>query len=208
MEKIATDLDPQYHKLLALIASAGVDNAARGMSGMVGEELSFSDPVVRSVPFTEIPNLLGGPEVEAVGIYLRATGRLSAQIMMIVPYPEALELTDLVMCRPPGSTQSLGSMERSALAELGNLTGSFFLNAVANALGWEARPSPPAVMVDMVGAILDIIIATTDGLSESVPMIQATFMRGGREAQADFWVIPDRSTLYALASLDEQRHDQ
>jgi chemotaxis protein CheC len=99
---------------------------------------------------------------------------------------------------PPGTTEQLGTLERSALGELGNLCGSFFLNSVAKIAGASFRPSPPAVMVDMVGAILDIVVATAGGLSEHVLLMQANFMDGSRSVDADFWVIPDLKTLQSL----------
>ncbi len=184
---------------LTNMANLGIHNAARGMAAMVGENLTVTEPQVTTVPFYEIPNLLGGPETEAVGIYLRVEGSIRGQIMMVIPYSKALELADLTMGEPPGTTSELGPMERSALAELGNLTGSFFLNAIADNTGLAARPSPPAVIVDMVGAIMDIILATADVLSEEVLMLQAKFLRNGRETQADFWLIPDHQTLASLA---------
>ena len=96
---------------------------------------------------------------------------------------------------PVGTTNELGSLERSALAEVGNLTAAFFLNAVASMTGISARPTPPAVMVDMIGAILDIIVAATGGISEEVITFQAMFSYADRSVDADFWVIPDPTTL-------------
>lgn len=189
----------KFQSILARMANLGIHNAARGMSAMVGENLTVTEPKVTAVPFYEIPSLLGGPETEAVGIYLRVEGSIPGQIMMVIPYQKALELADLTMGEPPGTTTELGPMERSALAELGNLTGSFFLNAIADTAGLAARPSPPAVIVDMVGAIMDIILATADVLSEEVLMVQAKFLRNGRETQADFWLIPDHHTIETIA---------
>ncbi len=144
-----------------------------------------------------------GLENEAVGIYLRSECKIISQILLVVPYANALELVDQLMGDPIGTTTTLGSMERSALAELGNMTGTFFLNAVADLTGLDARPSPPAVMVDMIGAILGILVSYWDGLSDHVLMIQGTFMRGQREIKADFWVIPDRSTLELIMHNEE-----
>lgn len=188
-----------FQSVLANMANLGIHNAARGMSAMVGENLTVTEPKVTAVPFYEIPTLLGGPETEAVGIYLRVEGSIPGQIMIVIPFEKALELADLTMGEPPGTTKELGAMERSALAELGNLTGSFFLNAIADKAGLAARPSPPAVIVDMVGAIMDIILATADVLCEEVLMIQAKFLRNGRETQADFWLIPDHHTIETIA---------
>jgi chemotaxis protein CheC len=190
--------DHELLELLKAITSEGIKNAARGFSGMVGHKIEVSNPVARLVPLLGIAEIVGGPENEAVGIYLRIEGDMLGQIMMIIPYQKALELVDLLMDIPEGTTQFLGSMERSALGELGNMCGAFFLNSLAKMVGAEFRPTPPAVMVDMVGAILDIIIATTGGLSEHVLLMQANFMEGDRSVEADFWVIPDLSMLQIL----------
>lgn len=198
--------DQRLYSLLVQMAEVGMPNAARGLAGIVGQDVTVHSPGIRLVPLTDIPTLLGGPENEAVGIYLRADGEIAGQMMIVVPYLKALELVNLMMEAPPGSTRQLGALERSALAELGNMTGTFFLNAIADATGLEARPSPPAVMVDMVGAILDILLATSAGLSEYVLMIQTTFSRGGREEEASFWMIPDRHTLDAIVGNRKAAH--
>jgi chemotaxis protein CheC len=196
MNEEIPEIEKQIQNLLADMANEGVHHAAMGISGMVGESITVTRSVIRRVPLVEIPNLLGSPETEAVGIYLQAEGDITSQIMMVLPYHYALELVDMMMGLEPGTTTDLGRLERSALAELGNLTTSFFLTAVAAVTHLETRPSPPAVMVDMVGAILDVLLATAaSGISDSVLMIQATFVRGNRQARADLWVIPDRSFL-------------
>jgi chemotaxis protein CheC len=94
----------------------------------------------------------------------------------------------------------LGSLERSALAEVGNQTGTFFLNTLAAMVGGSIRPTPPAVMVDMVGAILDIIVATHGGISENVLLLQADIRNGDKSVETNFWVIPDMSTLEKIVA--------
>ncbi len=195
--------DDRLLAFLDVIAKEGLQNAAKGFSGMVGETLRVKNPNVSLVPLSHIPEMLGGPENEAVGIYLRVEGDLAGQIMLILPCEKAFGLVDLIMGLSPGTTNHLGHLERSALAEVGNITGSFFLNSVANQTGVNSRPSPPAVMVDMVGAILDIIVATSGGLSAHVLMFKASFELGEQELEADFWVIPDPKTLQAFSKQTE-----
>lgn len=202
MTEITLALDERLKSFLQVVAGEGVHRAAEGFAGMLGRSVEVANPEIRLVPFREIPVLLGGPENEAVGIYLQAQGDLLGQMMLVLPYVKALELADLLMDLPPGATQQLGPMERSALAEVGNITGSFFLNAVASFTGLILRPSPPAIMVDMVGAIIDIIVAASGSVSDQVLMIQSGFLREGREVQADFWVIPDTATLRSLVEKD------
>lgn len=192
------NFDENLMSVLQIIANEGIQNAAKGFSGLLGENLTVENPGVRLVPLKDIPMILGGPENEAIGVYLRAEGGISGQIMLVIPYEKALELVDLLMENPPGTTQTLGSFERSALAEVGNQTGTFFINSLSSLTGLDVRPSPPAVMVDMVGAILDIIVATTGGVSEHVLLMQANFKLGDRKVETNFWVIPDESTLEAI----------
>jgi len=198
MEQTHDNFDKQLHRVLWTMAEKGIHRAASGFSEMIGETLTVSEPMVRLVPLATIQDLLGGPENEAVGIYLRAEGDLCAQFMMVMPVEKAFEIVDKMIGEPVGTTRSLGSHERSALAELGNLTGTFFLNAIAQMTGMETRPSPPAVVVDMVGAILNILLMSWDGMSDQLLMIQTCFMCGDREVQTDFWVIPDVNTLEVL----------
>jgi chemotaxis protein CheC len=180
---------------LRSLADDGVNNAATGFSGMVGRKIHVHNPTSKLVPVMSIPELAGRPDNDAVGIYLRFTGDVSGQIMLIIPFQKAMELVDLMMQVPAGTTQQLGSLERSALGELGNLCGSFFLNSIARTTKAKFHPTPPAVMVDMVGAILDIVVATSGGISENALLMQANLTDGDRMVEADFWVIPDMHSL-------------
>jgi chemotaxis protein CheC len=110
-----------------------------------------------------------------------------------------MEIADMLLERTPGTTTELGQLERSALAEVGNLTGSFFLNAIAEITGISSHPTPPAVMIDMVGSILDVVIATMGDIGDEVLMFRAMFIRGDRSTKTDFWVLPDMVTLRKLS---------
>lgn len=190
--------DQNLLEMLETIAAEGVKNAADGFSGMIGRKIDVSTPKLELIPLLTIPQVVGDPEGDAVGVYLRFEGDMVGQIMLIIPHPKALELVDLLMGLAPGTTQHLGSLERSALGELGNLCGTFFLNSIAKSVGASLRPSPPAVMVDMVGAILDIVVATVGGMNEHVLLAHTNFMDGQRSVETDFWVIPDMKAIAKL----------
>ncbi|MBI4926132.1 MAG: chemotaxis protein CheC [Anaerolineae bacterium] len=207
-EQSLPNFDKALMTTLQEVAGAGIHNAARGFSNLVGHQISVNQPQVKVVPLLEIPRHVGGLENEAIGIYLRAEGDISVQIMLIIPYAKALLLVDLLMDVAPGTTTQLGSLERSALGEVGNMTASFFMNAVANMTGTSVRPTPPAVMVDMVGAILDIIIATSGSISENVILMQANFADGERSLATDFWVIPDALTLKLFKSTEDSARNE
>ena len=196
------NLEKNY--LLSSIARLGIQHAMNGLSEMVGEKITNSEPQLFSVPILKIPDFLGGAENEAVGIYLRSCGEASGQFIMILPIARAFEFIDLLMEEPYGSTQTLDDMGRSALAEMGNLAGTFFLNAMAELTGLETRPSEPVVMFDMVGAILGVIVATSAEHMDEVIVIETTITHAGHEVQASYWYIPDEKTMQRLIEMNNE----
>lgn len=192
------DHERKVQALLHKLAVEGVKNAVKGLSTMIGEELQMTQPEVSLISVLELPNLLG-PETEAIGVFLAAEGDLAGQFMLIFPYAKALELVDLIMFETPGTTQELTSMEKSALAEAGNLTGAYFLNKVSEITGMTTVLSTPAVMADMVGAILNILVASNVEVAEHVMMIRTVIMQGEHHVQANFWFIPNPRTINTFA---------
>jgi chemotaxis protein CheC len=207
MSSLEVTSQEQWQAVLHEIACEGVARAAEGFAGMLGEQVIVTAPSTRMVALNAISSVLGGPESEAVGVYLQAEGDLPGQIILVLPYVMAMELVDVLMDEPLGTTQQLGPMERSALAEVGNITGTFFLNAAAAITGLEVRPTPPAVMVDMLGAVLDVLAAVCGGAAENVLVLQAAFRRGDRAMEVEFWVVPDQVALERLAARGV-RHDR
>lgn len=188
-------LTDRMKSFLQVLAQEGLGSAAQGLSTFVGKEVTLSNPRVELVPLVDVPNVMGGPETIVVGIYVGIEGDMGGHIMFLLPRTSALELVDLLMEEPLGTTTELDPLARSALAEVGNLTGSLFLNSVASLTGIGARPTPPAVMEDMLGAILDVIVVAVGAVSEYVLMIETVFRRADQEVEALFWIVPDLDTL-------------
>lgn len=191
-------IDPELAPFLQIMANAGINRATESFASLVGVPLSVSEPEVKMVTLSEIALLLGGPEVEAVGIYLESTGELEGQIMLVMPYSNALQVVDFMMGEPLGTTKKIGEMESSALAELGNVTGTSFLNAIAALIGLTALPTPPATTVDMVGAILDIIISVVAEAGDEALMFSAEISTADGDEIANFWMVPDPQIVEAF----------
>ncbi|EKD87673.1 MAG: CheC family chemotaxis protein [uncultured bacterium] len=197
LKSIFTD---EFVNLLTKISKEGIENASKGFSGMLGKELHVKSSTATLVKLIDISKMLGGPEDETVAIYLKTEGGIAGQMMLAMPFEKAMGLVDMIMGEPVGTTTTLGQMEKSALQELGNITGTYFLNYVSDNTGSSVRPTPPAVMVDMCAAILDIVIATAGLENEEVLMFNADFVQGELSTEIQFWVIPDPKTIMAYGA--------
>lgn len=183
---------------LRQLANNGVNHAAQGLSEMIGDNISASNTEVKFIPILSVSDYLGGPENEVIGIYLRAEGKMSGQFMMILPHEKAFELIDVLMDEELGTTKELDSLGKSALAEIGNLTGTFFLNSLAEMTGLVTMPTPPDVMYDMVGAIMNVVIAFSAQMVDEILAIRTNFSHGNREVELFFWYVPTPEALKAL----------
>jgi chemotaxis protein CheC len=172
------------------ILQSALQNAASGLSEMVGRPITIDTPRAEAIPLGKVPDCVGGPETEMVGVYLLIDGDLTGQVILMLPLDDALHLIDLLLGEPSGTTTELDDLGRSALAETGNLTASYFLNKIASLTGLSIRPSPPAVMVDMMGAIFNVIASPLAAMSDKLTIVETAFQEPERTVTAHFWVLP------------------
>ena len=186
----------------AELVGVGTSNAMSGLSQMIGQEIEVSSFSLRRVPVSSIPELVGGPEVMAVGIYLTVSGSANGHLMLMYEPKIACAFVDLIMGNPPQTTETPGEMERSALSEMGNVIGAFFLSALADATGLTLRPSPPVVMTDMAGALLDVVSADILLTQDDTYLAETTFTGEDREISGVFFVMPSEKLRDALLSAE------
>ena len=190
-------LDEQLIACSGLV-SKGSLNAITGLSQMLGQEIQVHSLNPRRVPVEQLAEIVGGRESINVGVYLAVSGSGTGHMFLMFPPKTAMELIDMLMGEPPGTTQHLDEMEESVMAEMGNIMGSFFLNALADAAGLQLTPSPPAVMMDMAGSILDVALANILEGSNDALVIETKFGTADREIDGILLVLPSPELLSLL----------
>ncbi|MCL5960863.1 MAG: chemotaxis protein CheC [Chloroflexi bacterium] len=177
------------------VISLGFDNAAKGLSVMVDKEIKVISPTVSLIPIEQVPELIGQPDEVVMALYLRVFGDVAGHILLIFSLEAATELVRMLMGSSSDDASELNEMELSALGEVANVTGSFFLNALGDSSGLIIHPSPPAIMLDMAGAALDIPLLELAMSTEEVLFIDTWFLDNEREIKGLFLVLPDIDSL-------------
>ena len=188
------DLDEGL-KACSELVSQGSANAVSGLSQMIGQEIRVTSMNARLVPANDTPDLIGGWEALTLGVYLAVTGCAEGHMFMVYEPQTAMALADLLMGNPPGTTQSLDEMEVSALGEVGNIMGSFFLNSLADNTNSQLQPSPPAVMMDMAGAILSVALANILQESDDALVVETCFSTEDRQIAGTLLIMPSPELL-------------
>ncbi len=175
---------------VCVVADIGFQRAGRSLSEMTGAPMEAKAARVRRVPLTKVPDLVGGAGVVVAGIYLGISGDVDGHMLLMLPLKEACYLSSMMLeeeVRPEGE---ISEMARSALGEVGNITGASFLSALADATALDLAPSPPTIMVDMSGAVLDTVLAELGMESEELFVIDTVFSQEERQVNALFLVLP------------------
>lgn len=169
---------------------AGLARATQVFEGMTGLSFQISAPACRLMELEALPELAGNSEQAMVAVYTRLSGDTPGHAIFLFQPPAAKFLADM-MVGPDEST----ALQESALCELCNVAGSAVLNMVADAGEIELVPSPPLVVSDMTGAVLQSVAAVLATLSQ-VHVIDAIISIGGEGFSARLLMVPeDRFTV-------------
>jgi chemotaxis protein CheC len=183
----------------ARLVLLGSQNAILGLSEMVDQEIEMTAVSARQISVDDVSDLFGGREQVAVAVYLAVTGATEGHMFLVYPPQTAMSLVDLLMGEEAGTTVEITEMEASALGEMGNIMGSFYLNALSDASGLTLMPSPPAVIMDMAGAILDVALADILTESEDALVVEAVFATEDQKINGNFLVLPSPDFLKQLS---------
>ncbi len=192
-----TPLDPS---LIGSVTASAVRSAASALSEMALREIVAISPRVRMVDLSHLSTVAGDPERAVFGVYLGIEGDVRGHILLAFSEPMARGLVDMLLDQPAGTTAELGELEVSALAEAGNVAGSFFLTTLADWAGMTLPPTPPVVIHEMCGAILGTLAAELAVQEHDEAMvIDAQFTCDGQVVEASFFMFPGNEMIRAVA---------
>ncbi|MFH2021369.1 MAG: chemotaxis protein CheC [archaeon] len=150
------------------VGNIGVGNAATALSKLIGKSIKIVVPETKFILITEFSNEFGGPDKKVCATYLKITGDLNGESMLLFSEEDALGFAELLLGKPKGSIKEIDKMGKSALMEMSNIFAGAYLNALSNLLGMAVLPSIPQMTVDMVQAVLDFILAQTSTYANKI----------------------------------------
>ena len=162
----------------------------------------MSVPEASVVPFSEIVEVLDGPETLVAGVLIDVSGDLNGYILLLLGMKDAMSMLAHALEEPERDTTDpdfdLTEMERDALLEIANILVGSFLSAISSFSGLGATPSVPQLSIDMLGAILSIATIEYGQIGDSVLFLKTKFNDSEGEINGHFFLIPDYSSYKML----------
>lgn len=197
MGKPLTLTDRQL-RILKIALNKGMAGATKALSEMIARELTVSAVHVEFIPINQVPDMIGGADIGVTSVYLGVEGDIAGHMMLMMSLPSANSLADILLEKAPGETVELDEMDISALEEVGNITGSFFLAALVDHAELDVRPSPPSCAVDMAGALLSSVLADVSKAAEQVLTMETIFAVSDQQIKGFFFLFPNPESLNIL----------
>jgi chemotaxis protein CheC len=174
------------------LANIGSGNASTALSSMLGRSVDISVPAARVLPMADAVGTIGDPEAEATGVVLGVVGDMGAAVLLLFT-PNDAEL----MCGLLGVEAST-ELGESALQEIGNIVGTSYINALAQMTGMALEPTPPGVATDMLGAIVESILAAQAGAGEFALLLDSELVVEDEDCSVSFLLVPERGGVEQL----------
>ncbi len=190
MSEILEQVSANYYDVLKEIGNIGAGNAMTALSQMLQCKVDMKVPQVRLLEFSEVGELMGGEEQIMAGVFLGVEGDITGSMMFMVEEQCARHLIQkITMGMMPEGTE-FEEMGLSAMQEVGNIITGAYLNSLSSMTNLTVVPSPPAITVDMAGAILSVPAIQFGVYGDKILLIQSQFYD---EVKLDgyFILIPD-----------------
>jgi chemotaxis protein CheC len=174
------------------LANIGSGNASTALSSMLGRSVDISVPAARVLPMAEAVGAIGNPEAEVTGVVLGVVGDMGAAVLLLFTPRDAQ-----LMCGLLG-VEAGTELGESALQEIGNIVGTSYINALAQMTGMEIEPTPPGVATDMLGAIVQSILAAQAGAGDVALLLDSKLVVEHEDCSVSFLLVPEQGGVEQL----------
>ena len=174
------------------LANIGSGTASTALSSMLGRSVDITVPNAYVLPMADAVGAIGDPEADATGVALGVVGDLGASVLLLFTPNDAAQ-----MCRFLG-VEAGTEIGESALMEVGNIVGTSYINALASMTGMVIEPTPPATATDMLGAIVQTVLAERAGAGDLALLLDSELVVEGSDASVSFLLVPDAGGVEQL----------
>ncbi len=205
---MALTLSEAGQNIVAGTFGRAMKRAGEALGAMSGQVIEVQAPLLRRCTAADVLTMAGGPESIVLAVYVGITGSLQGHALLLFSPADAHRLAQILLTGllgpgelPMDKTADIlayDELELSALQEAGNVTISAFLNELGMHLHEPVQPTPPQVIVEMAGAVLDAVLLDLVSDADQVLAAKTTFSEGGRAIECTMFVLPRDDSLRVL----------
>jgi len=156
-------------------ASIAAGNAVTSLAELLGIRVDISVPVISMEALQKTPDLFGGYEKAAAVVYFRMEGEVDGYMLLVLPEDTSIRISNILTNRNAGNLSEIDDFGVSALKELGNIVVGAYIRVLADDLKLKLIYSVPGFADDMIGAILNDVLARMATTTDYAVVIESDF---------------------------------
>jgi chemotaxis protein CheC len=180
------------------VVNIGTGQAATSLSEILNQKIMINVPEAKFVPLDQISEQLGGNERIIIGVYFQTTGELESRILLLFSRETGHKLASLLTGNKTNGKAPLGELEQSSIMELGNIIANSYINAMSQLLNIKLYPSVPFYAEDMLGAVIDFLLAEISQVADYSLLLKTKMMAESVDLNGSFVIFPDDVFLKKL----------
>ena len=184
-------------EIIREFANIGAGNAATALASLLDMELVNEVTSCKLLTLAEVSEWLGGEEQVVAGTYTQLCGDLRSGVLVVFPQ-ESAEALVTHLSKEKTDLSQLSALQKSALCEAGNICLCWYLVAVSRMIRTDLIPAPPGAAVDLLGAVLDIPLATLAVSVDRVIAVHTIFRGVERTFEGYFLLLPEKAMLQTI----------
>lgn len=161
---------------LVEVINIGASSASNALSQMVGRRVMINIPEGFVDRVEKITDFIGEPEKVTTVVLLKILGDISGTALLVFSPKSALRLANILVKKDQGEERVLDELDRSALQEVGNILLGASLTALSKFLDMKILQSVPDIATDMLGSVIDAVIAEMGQASDIILGFKVNFM--------------------------------
>lgn len=174
----------------------GTNYAATALSKLIDRPITVTVPRAKIVALKDVPGMLGGAELEIIGLYSRITEDITGKVLLFFPRDVADSLLNLILpSRTNPGSQELDEMEISALMEVGNILNNSYVNALAKIMESKIFISVPFYSCDYLSAVIDFLLIEIARAADHALIMETLIESPDIKLKGNFIVFPDAPSL-------------
>ncbi|MFH1460338.1 MAG: chemotaxis protein CheC [Candidatus Omnitrophota bacterium] len=192
------DLTDSQMDALREMGSIGAGNAATALSQLITDSVEMIVPAVKVLPLEAVPEFLGGADKIVYVVFLQVIRELEGTMLTIFAPESAEFLVDKLLDNKELDMHS--EIASSALKEVGSIICGSYLSALSQLVGINSIATVPAIACDMLGAMLDAILAEIGQVADEVFMIDVELLISNTKLECSQLFLPKPEALKIVLS--------
>jgi len=187
------------------VGNIGTGNAATALSQLLSCFIDMDVPKADLVSIYSIAEYYGDPDSVVAAVFVRSSGEFGCSLIFIQDEASSNMMVNLLLKQQFGGSVPENLPQEiidSAIAEVGNIILSSFLNAISMLIGAQHEISPPGVATDMLASILDVVASIFGQMGEMAVLVNTALkiegVEGGQNISGNIVMLPDPDALELL----------